>query len=737
MFPLVLHLLRSSVYIRLLLFFFSLEQKTIKKRAIMQSTLVTCQKVALRSLTTVMHSGGGLCRVRGPHATRTSGTSLLMSAAASASALCMQRRYVGPRQYAPKGYREAAGRAPMTFEFGEECNQLAKTAYQSKNYGDAISLFDRCLTMRREKYGPIHTQCAETLSSIGRVFMDMREYGAAENALTEAAAIYEEKEGATSIKYAEALEMLALAYVNLKFLDEAEKAFKESIRVFRDHCYNHANNSWLPDAPATPPAEPQKDPLASAAHALADCATLFLMRGQQHEAIVFLEESLEIRRFLYSRHHKFRPMIAQTLNKLCELKKSVDDAVGAELCINECLNICVETMGRDHPATAQATSSKAGLLAARKQFREALRLYEESTTTYAVALGKDSPIFGQELVKLGRIQELCNDLQTAEKTYKRGIGILAKTFGPNSLQIAEANTFLASLLVKKLEMDEAFGLFREAIRIRKGVDAKDPQLAYLYQKMGDAYAMRRETHAESYFLLAIEAFKENAKVEPLQRTYMTDVLDDLGLFYLDFQHFEKAEKCFKEALDTRMEMLGENHATVAYSYSNFSLLYLQRQDYAQCEKFALAALDMYGKTAKSNYLAQADVYTTLGQCKMQQQLFSDALQWHEKALNIRRTRGESTETAVAESLNHMARVYLGMKQYGKCYRHVQEAKRIVAPLNVDMTQSLRSEIGKTEAQLPPMDEWTNEERAEAHVRLPATARDEMAKEQKTSTDGKK
>ncbi|KAG5492488.1 hypothetical protein JKF63_01066 [Porcisia hertigi] len=632
------------------------------------------------------------------------------------AAVVTQRRFVGPRQYSPKGYREAAGRAPMTFEFGEECNNLARAAHQTKNYGDAISLYDRALTMRREKYGPIHEKCAATLHNIGRVFIDMKEYGAAENAFTEAAAIYEKVEGDKSLKYAESLELLALCYTHLKFLDEAEKAFKDSIRIFRDLCYNYGSNSWLPDD-KTPPVEPNKHPLSSAAHGLADCAALFLFRRQEHQAVAFLEEALEIRRFLYSRHARFRPMIAQTLNKLCELKKSLDDAVGAEMCINECLQICVETLGRDHPATAQATSSKAGLLAAKKQFRDALRLYEESTTIYAVALGKDAPLFGQELMKLGRCQELCNDVVNAEKTFQRGVEIIKKGFGPDSLQLAEANTFYGSLLVRKLDIDKGVGMFRDAIRVRKSLDKNDPQLAYLYQKIGDAYAMRREPHAEAYLLLAVDAFKQNATIEPLQRTYMTDVLDDLGLFYLDFQHYEKAEKCFKEALDTRITMLGENHATIAYSYSNFALLHLQRQDYANCEKMAAAALDMYAKTARSNVLAQADVYMTLGQCYHQQSQFSKALEMHEKALNVRRTRGDTTETAVAESLNQIARVYITLKRYSKAYRHVKEARRLVWKFNVEITQPLRNEIIKTEQMIPPMEEWTNEERAEAQVKI--------------------
>ncbi|EKF32306.1 hypothetical protein MOQ_003847 [Trypanosoma cruzi marinkellei] len=635
-------------------------------------------------------------------------------------ALSCQHRAIGPRQYAPKGFREAAGRAPMTFEFGEECNELAKVAHQTKNYGDAISLYDRALTMRRERYGPIHEKCAATLHNIGRVFLEMREPGAAENALTEAAAIYEQVEGQNSIRYAESLALLALAYTHLNFLEEAEKAFRESIKVFRDTSYNHATNSWLPDDRSTAATitEPQKHPLASAAHALADCAQLFLLQNQEHRAIAFLEEALEIRRYLYLRHNKYRPIIAQTLNKLCELKKSINDATGAEMCINECLEICIATLGRDSPATAQATSSKASLLAARRQFREARRLYEESTTTYALALGKDSALFGLELVKLGRIQELCDDYITAEKTYERGVDVIKKALGPEALQLAEAYTFLGSLLVKRQELTRAIDLFRDAVRLRKAKNRKDPQLAYLYQKLGDAYAMRRESHAEAYFLLAIEQFRENAKVEPLQRTFLTDVLDDLGLFYLDFHHYEKAERCLKEALDTRIEMLGESHATVAYSYSNFALLYLHREDTDNCERMCKAALDMYNKTARSNVLAQADVYTTYGQCCHLQRRLHDALSWHEKALNVRRTRGESSELSTAESLNHIARVYVSMKQYASATKYLAEAKKIAYQFTAEFAQYLRQEVAKTEQQIPPMEEWSAEDRIAATPTLP-------------------
>ncbi|CCW71907.1 unnamed protein product [Phytomonas sp. Hart1] len=342
-----------------------------------------------------------------------------------------------------------------------------------------------------------------------------------------------------------------------------------------------------------------------------------------------------------------------------------------------------------------------------------MRLYEESTTTYALALGKDAALVGVELIKLGRAQALCGELALAHQTYTRGLDIVRRHFGPDGAPVAEGLTCLGALLVQRLELDAAVAALQEALRIRRLADPQDPQLAYLYQKTAEACAMKREPQAEAYFLLAIEAYHTNAKTEPVQRTYASDVLDDLGLFYVDFQHYDKAERCFKQALDLRLELLGDHHATVAYSYSNFALLYLLREALEDCERMARAALELYAKTARTNTLAQADVYTVLGQCLHKKKAHAAALESLEKALNHRRLHGESAEQAVAESLNYIARVLLAMRRVGRAAAHVREARRIAFRLNQLLTEALRAEIEKTERMLPPLEEWTAADHAEA------------------------
>lgn len=639
----------------------------------------------------------------------TSSTSLLrrhlMTAISfNAAQPLVQRRSVGSRQYAPKGFREAAARLPMSPEFAEEAFALGKTAHQTKNYGDAVALYDRCLQVRRETLGPISLPCAEVLYQIGRVFIDMREFGAAENALTESSAIYEEKLTTQSEKYAQSLALLAYCYTHLKFFGEAEKGFTEALATYKGLFYNHRANRWVPDD-SDPPKDPNLHPLSSVAHCLADSAALHISQGNESQAVSNLLDALEIRRYLYSRHPKFKPMIAQTLNKLAEIKRAQNDAHAAEQYANECLEICVETMGRDSPATASAVSTKGGLLAAKKKYKEAIKCFEESATTYAMTLGKDNALVGSEFVKLARVQEMGEMFKDAEKSFLKGIDILKKATGEKSVPVAEANTYYAMYLMKKTQYDEAALLLKGAAAVRKAADPNDPALASVYHRLGECLAIRKDNDAEAYYLLAIEQYTTNAIKEATQRTIMTDVYDDLGLYYLAQKHVDKAEAAFKKALDIRVESIGDTHPTVAYSYSNFALLYLEKQDAKNCITMCDMAISNYQQCRNNQSdLAFADVYTTRAQCHESQRQYDEALNWYFKALEIRRIRGETTEPATAESLHQISKVYIKRKEYANALKFLTEAKKLATKCGTATTE-LRQQILATEESIPDPSEW--------------------------------
>lgn len=608
---------------------------------------------------------------------------------------------LGGKAYHRTGPKKASTELPMSPELAEQCNQLAKTAFQTRNLKDALSLYDRVLSYREKADGPRSERYCATLFNVGRVLVELKNFKGAEQALTEVCAIYEDMFGEGNLKYADALGQLATVYVHLELFDEAEAAFKSALLAYRENVFNHEKNSWLPGDPDTrqPPDEPNESPLATVAHLLSDASLLFTLQDQLERAAAFLEEALEIRRFLYSKHAKFRPMIAQTLSKLAEIKRALNDIEIAEMYINECVQISVETLGRDSPATAACISSKGNILSMKRKFIEAKKCYEEAATTYAMAFGKASPLVGLEMIHIGRSQELMNDFIGADNNYQKGIDIAKASLGADNVQVADALQHRASLAMRKLDFSSATPMLREAIRIR-GLKASatgktDLALASLYHKLGDALAAQRDPEAEAQFLQSVEVHRSVGKA--VHDLMATDVLDDLGLHYIQFKHYSRARECFTEALEIRDKQFKENHPTVGYSHSNLSVLAMNEGKYDECEKECLKAMEVYDRLKQDDtWMAIADVRSQLGQCYRAQKKLDQALEQLERCLNMRRVKGEQTDVAVAETLHHLALVRMDKGENDEAEKCATEAMALcdkhasaAAPLKEELVKVIQ------------------------------------------------
>lgn len=610
----------------------------------------------------------------------------------------------GGRSYHRTGPKKASMELAMSPELAEQCNQLAKTAYQTRNLKDALSLYDRVLSYRATADGIKSERYAATLHNIGRVLCDLKNFKGAEQALTEACAIYQELFGEGNLKYADSLGLLGSVYRDLNLFDEAEASFKSALLAYREHVFNHERNSWLPAEGTLPPDQPNESPLSTVAHILADAAMLFMLQDQLDRAAAFLEEALDIRRFLYSKHAKFKPMIAQTLSKLAEIKRALNDITFAEMYINECVEICVETLGRDSPATAAAISSKGNVLAVKQQFVEAKKCYEEAATTYAMAFGKTNPLVGLEMIHIGRMQEMSNDFVAADNSYIKAIEISTQALGADNVQVADALQFRASLCIRKMDHQSAIPMLREAIRIRGAKDTPDPALAALYHKLGDALASLHDPEAEAQFLQAVEthrqiaAFGKTDKSKEIHELMATDVLDDLGLHYVQFKHYDRARECFEEALEYRKKVYGEIHPTIGYSHSNLSVMYMGEEKYDKCEKECLDALAVYEKVTGDTWMAVGDVRMQLGQCYRMMKKYDSALEHLEKALNMRRIKGEVADISCAETLLQLAMLRIDMGVRQEANKHIAEGLQI-CDKHSSATGSLKSEFVKLQQKL--------------------------------------
>jgi tetratricopeptide (TPR) repeat protein len=615
----------------------------------------------------------------------------------TSSSLCVSEQRRGNilpdgSTYKAKGMAHASMKMPMSAKAADQFNQLAKTAHQTRNLRDAVSLYDRVLTWRRETLGADHPEVAASLHNIGRVFVDLRDPAQAHQALSEACRIYTLTDGVNSLKWADSQGLLAVCLRDLTQHEDSEKAFKAALKVYRDNVYDFAANSWIPGDRQVP-AQPNLHPLSTVAHLLSDAAVLFLYQNDPDRAAAFLEDCLEIRRFLYSSSAKFKPIIAQTLSKLSEVRRTQGNIQQAEMTINEALDICIETMGRESPATAAAYSSKGNCLSSKQLYREALKCFTEAATTYAMNFGKSSPLVASELLHIGRMHEMLNEVKEAETHFERALNMTKEVLGAEHVQVADCSAYLASVQMKKTRYDKAVPLLREAIRIRTRINKDDPALVFVYHRLGDALSALEDPEAEAYFLLSVELHRRNNT--RTQQLLMSDCLDDLGLHYVQFKHYDKAQGAFDEALKLRLEHVGDSHPTVGYSYSNMALLHLMREQFRDGVKMSEQALRVYEQSKTDQKMSVADVYMTLGQNLHGMGDLQGAKGNLNRALSMRRTQGEMAELGVAEVLNQLARVCIDSNDHGQASDFLAESMKLVEKYG-EHAGRLREELKKTQ-----------------------------------------
>ena len=322
-----------------------------------------------------------------------------------------------------------------------------------------------------------------------------------------------------------------------------------------------------------------------------------------------------------------------------------------------------------------------------------------------MAFGKHSPLVGLEMIHIGRMQEMLNEFVAADNSYIKAIDISTNTLGADNVQVADALQFRASLSMRKMDHQSAIPMLREAIRIRGLKDTPDPALATLYHKLGDALASLHDPEAEAQFLQAIETHRQIAnmttsdKGKEIHELMATDVLDDLGLHYVQFKHYERARECFEEALEYRKKVYGATHPTIGYSHSNLSVLFMGMEKYAECEKECLDALAVYEKVTGDTWMAVGDVRMQLGQCYRLMKKWDLAQEHLEKALNMRRIKGEVSDISVAETLLQLAHLKLDQGgQRDEANQYIAEGLQI-CDKHSSATSKLKEEFTKLQQRL--------------------------------------
>ena len=141
-------------------------------------------------------------------------------------------------------------------------------------------------------------------------------------------------------------------------------------------------------------------------------------------------------------------------------------------------------LGADHPAVAWPLRNAAEALLTLGRPEEALPLFERALAIRQAAYGATHPDTAQSLTDLGLGHAALGRLELAERWLREGLTQSRAALEPANLGLAEAQIFLADLLVRLQQNEEARALYAEALPIlRAAYAAGDPRIAAVERQL--------------------------------------------------------------------------------------------------------------------------------------------------------------------------------------------------------------------------------------------------------------
>ncbi|KIC76620.1 hypothetical protein DB41_FH00010, partial [Neochlamydia sp. TUME1] len=152
--------------------------------------------------------------------------------------------------------------------------------------------------------------------------------------------------------------------------------------------------------------------------------------------------------------------------------------------------------------------------------------------------------------------------------------------------------------------------------------------------------------AEEWYLLAENDNPNNA-----------EVLNALGIIYLDQGNLDKAAEYSIKALAINLDLYGETYPTVARDYSNLGLIYKAQGNLDKATEYNIKALTIKLKVFGENHPTVAICYNNLGTLYRAQGNLDKAAEHSNKALAVNVKNYGENHPAVATNYNNLGQIY--------------------------------------------------------------------------------
>ncbi len=308
------------------------------------------------------------------------------------------------------------------------------------HHAAATPLAERALSLRREVYGSVHPEVAESLDLLAGLEVAMGDYRRAETLTLEELDIHRRLLGDKHPTVIRARHAFAMTLMDQGRYIEAEPILRDSLRSME---------------------QLEGKESQSVAAIRGNLAILLYYQGEYNEAEVLYRQALDTSRELLGNDH---PQVSANKVNLATCLRDLDRYDAAERLYRETLATYREQLGKRHPANAAVQHNLAVLMLLRGDLAESKSLLLDALATGREFLGKEHPTYANYRVSLARLLLAEGDAEGAESIARSAHSTLHRRMSADHRQTQHAQSVLGASLARQGRFQKAEPLLTESHR---------------------------------------------------------------------------------------------------------------------------------------------------------------------------------------------------------------------------------------------------------------------------------
>jgi len=366
------------------------------------------------------------------------------------------------------------------------------------------------------------------------------------------------------VVHARLLDVIGQMSYHLGRLDEAQRKLEQAVAIRR----STSGNSSI-----------------DLAGSLIHLSWVHRIRNDYDTARKLVKEALDIRSNALPPDH---PDIAEALYELGWLNFGPEQ----ERLYRQALAVLTDTAA---PAERRVVLLQALTTNLRRQGRlaEAVAADREALGVAERSFGSEHHATGYAMIHLGdQVRDIEQDIAAAERLYRRGLDVLTRRFGENSLRLLHGLNSLATLLSSRGN-DEAELFYRRALAIsRSATGPEHPRVAdQLHRLAGELARQGALSEAETLARHALDLSIQT--VGPRNQAVTTSRMPLLAQIF-DLQgRYDDADRMYRMAFE---QVLTPSNVMIGQMHRDYGLMLLRRRDHTPAEQELLQSLSLLEKT---------------------------------------------------------------------------------------------------------------------------------------------